>query len=214
VAIHQNVSDPSAAAARGVEWRRGLPRLTEGGLVLRELRVQDAPSLLAHLNDARVLQYIAPCPTTVEGFRCFIRWTRAERRRALHACFGIVPPNQTTPVGIIQIWPVERDFSTAEWGFVLGESHWGTGLFARSARLFLDAVFLDAIFGPHGVFRLEARAVDVNGRGNGVLRKMAARREGVLRGAFRKGDESRDQVMWSILAQDWRALREFDRRVN
>jgi len=186
--------------------------LNDGGVILRELRLQDAPSLLAHLNDARVLRYIAPCPSTVEDFRRFIRWTRAERRRGLHACFGIIPPQQTTPAGIIQLWPIERDFSTAEWGFVLGESHWGTGLFARSARLFLDAVFFDAVFGPRGVFRLEARAVDANGRGNGVLRKLAATREGVLRGAFRKGEESRDQVMWSILGSDWRALR--DRRVN
>jgi len=144
MAIHQNVTDPAPAVGRGREWRRGLPLLNDGGVILRELRLQDAPSLLAHLNDARVLRYIAPCPSTVEDFRRFIRWTRAERRRGLHACFGIIPPQQTTPAGIIQLWPIERDFSTAEWGFVLGESHWGTGLFARSARLFLDAVFFDA----------------------------------------------------------------------
>jgi len=214
MAIHQNVTDPAPAVGRGREWRRGLPVLNDSGVMLRELRLQDAPSLLAHLNDARVLRYIAPCPSTVEDFRRFIRWTRAERRLGLHACFGIIPPQQTTPAGIIQLWPIERDFSTAEWGFVLGESHWGTGLFARSARLFLDAVFFDAVFGPRGVFRLEARAVDANGRGNGVLRKLAATPEGVLRGAFRKGEESRDQAMWSILASDWRALRERDRRVN
>ena len=188
--------------------------LSDGGVILRELRVADAPSLLAHLDNARVLRYIAPCPSTLEGFRRFIRWTRAERRRGLHACFGIIPSNATMPVGIIQVWPIERDFSTAEWGFVLGESYWGTGLFARGARLFLDAVFLDGLFDSSGVFRLEARAVDVNRRGNGVLRKMGATPEGVLRGAFRKGEAGHDQVMWSMLASEWRARRERDRRVN
>jgi RimJ/RimL family protein N-acetyltransferase len=183
-------------------------------VILRELRLQDAPSLLTHLNNTRVLQYIAPCPTSTDEFRRFIGWTRAERRRGLHACFGIIPPKQTAPAGIIQIWPIERDFSTAEWGFVLGESYWGTGLFARGARLFLDAVLLDGLFDSSGVFRLEARAVDVNGRGNGVLRKMGATPEGVLRGAFRKGEAGHDQVMWSMLASEWRARRERDRRVN
>jgi RimJ/RimL family protein N-acetyltransferase len=213
MAIHQNLTVPPPGVDCACDWRRGLPQLTDGAVVLRELSLQDAPSLLEHLNDESVLRYIAPCPSTVEGFRRFIRWTRAERRRGLHACFAIIPPDRTTPAGIIQAWPVERDFSTAEWGFVLGKSYWGTGVFARSARLFLDAVFLDALFAPGGVWRLEARAVDANGRGNGVLRKLSATREGVLRGAFRKDDDCRDQVMWSILASDWRAFHDHGRHL-
>jgi RimJ/RimL family protein N-acetyltransferase len=186
-----------------------LPELSDGTIVLRELRSRDAPSLLAHLNHSRVFQHIARCPSTVDGFRRFIRWTHAERRRGLHACYGIVPPGQTTPAGIIQIWPIERDFSTAEWGFALGESYWGTGLFMRSARLFLDAVF-----GPLGVFRLEARAVDANGRGNGVLRNLGATREGVLRGGFKEGDVVRDHVMWSMLAPQWVAIQSRTRNAS
>jgi ribosomal-protein-alanine N-acetyltransferase len=99
------------------------------------------------------------------------------------------------------MWPIECDFSTAEWGFVLSESYWGTGLFMRSARLFLEAVF-----GSFGVFRLEARAVDTNSRGNGVLRKLGATREGDLRGGFRNGDVATNHVMWSILAPEWVAV--------
>ena len=68
----------------------------------------------------------------------------------------------------------------------------------RSAR-----VFLDAVFGTLGVFRLEARALDANGRGNGVLRKLGATRESVLRGGFKHGDVISDHVMWSLLAPEW-----------
>jgi RimJ/RimL family protein N-acetyltransferase len=209
LAVHQSWTDRAWSAGRKREWRRGLPELSDGTVVLRELRSHDAPSLLHHLNHSRVLQYIASCPSSVEGFRRFIRWTHAERRRGLHACYGIIPPGQTTPAGIIQIWPIERDFSTAEWGFALGESYWGTGLFTRSARLLLDAVF-----GPFGVFRLETRAVDANGRGNAVLRKLGATREGVLRGGFRDGDVVSDHVMWSMLAPDWLAIRSRARTAN
>lgn len=207
LAVYPSVTDRPSSAKRGQDWRRGLPVLSDGTIVLRELRVRDAPALLDHLNHALVLQYIASCPPTVEGFRRFIRWTHVERRRGLHACYGIIPPGQTTPAGIIQIWPIERDFSTAEWGFVLGDAYWGTGVFLRSARLFLDAVLLQALFGPLGVYRLEARAVEANGRGNRLLRRLGAAREGVLRGAFKKGDVVRDHVMWSILAPEWVALR-------
>jgi RimJ/RimL family protein N-acetyltransferase len=142
--------------------------------MLRQLRLRDAPSLLHHVNATPVLQFIAPCPTTIEGFERFIRWTHVERLRGRHACYGIVPGPTSAAVGIIQLWSVEREFSTAEWGFAIGTSFWGTGVFTRSAHLFLDAVFVDAVFGSAGVYRLEARAVADNRRGNAVLRKLGA----------------------------------------
>jgi len=179
-------------------WRRGQPELTDGTVIVRELRARDAASLAAHLNNARVLRYIAPCPSDTEGFRRFVRWTRAERRRGGLACFGIVPAGEAAAVGVIQVWPVERDFSTAEWGFALGDAFWNTGLFMRAARLVLDAVFSEL-----GVYRLEARAVDINLRGNRVFEKLGAKRDGVLRGGFRDGAIVRDHVMWSILAPEW-----------
>jgi RimJ/RimL family protein N-acetyltransferase len=184
-------------------WRRGQPKLTDGTVMLRELRSRDAASLVTHLNNARVLRYIAPCPSTPEGFRRFIRWTRAERRRGALACFGIVPAGETGAVGVIQVWPIERDFSTAEWGFALGDAFWSTGLFMRAARLMLDAVFSEL-----AVYRLEGRAVDVNVRGNRVFEKLGAKRDGVLRAGFSDGGVIRDHVMWSILAPEWKVRRE------
>jgi RimJ/RimL family protein N-acetyltransferase len=50
---------------------------------------------------------------------------------------------------------------------------------------------------------LEARAVVHNGRGNGALRKLGAVPEGVLRGSLLKDGKYIDQVMWSIVVQDW-----------
>jgi len=184
-------------------WRQRLPELRDETVLLRQLRMRDAASLLRHVHDTAVLQFIAPCPSTVEGFERFIRWTHAERRGGRHACYGIVPRGSRDAVGIIQLWSIERDFSTAEWGFAIGESFWGTGVFGRSAHLFLDGVFLDRIFGKDGVYRLEARAVSDNPRGNGFLRKLGLTSEGVLRGGFRRGDSALDQIMWSILAPEW-----------
>jgi RimJ/RimL family protein N-acetyltransferase len=212
LAVQPTTADLGRSAGQETEWRRGLPRLTDGVVVLRELRGGDARSLLRHLNDPIVLQYVAPCPSTVEGFSRFIRWTRVERRRARHACYGIVPAGDTAPVGIIQLWPIERDFSVAEWGFVLARPHWSTNLFVRSACLFLDAVFVDSLFGA--VSRLEARAVDANARGNGVLRKLGATPEGVLRAGFIRRGVVADHVMWSMLGSEWRARRRSIRQAN
>jgi ribosomal-protein-alanine N-acetyltransferase len=156
-----------------------------------------------------VCRYIAQAPSTLEGFRRFIRWTKKQRRLGTHLCFGILPRGQADVVGVLQIWPIEDDFSTAEWGFALGETFWGTGLVPEAVQLMLQFAFESL-----GVFRLEARAVDANARGNGLLRKLGATREGVLRGGFRDGDAVRDHVMWSILAPEGLALRHRARTTN
>lgn len=207
MAVQHNVGSDFGTDDAHADWRRELPTLSDGAVTLRQLAAGDASSLLAHLNDAAVLRYIAPCPATVAEFRKFISWTHAQRRQGRHACFGIVPRGAAAPVGIVQVWSVETNFATAEWGFVLGRSYWGTGLFVRSARLLLDAMFLDGLFGPPGVFRLEARAVEQNLRGNGMLKKLGATADGLLRGAFHDGDRALHQVMWSILAPEWPTLR-------
>ncbi len=202
MALRKSIAEPSNVAPAGTDWRGGLPRLRGRSVSVRELRIDDAPSLVAHLNDARVCSYIAPCPSTAAGFARFIRWTHAERRRGKLACFGIVPAGGTCAVGVVQVWPIERDFSTAEWGFALGESFWGSGLFVSVAGLVLDVVFSQL-----GVYRLEARVVDINERGNRIFAKLGATRDGVLRGGFRDGFVVRDHVMWSILAPEWQAQR-------
>ena len=53
------------------------------------------------------------------------------------------------------------------------------------------------------VGRLEARACVANGRGNGALRKLGAVQEGILRRSFLKNGEFLDQMLWSILAEEW-----------
>ena len=59
------------------------------------------------------------------------------------------------------------------------------------------------MFQTVGVHRLEARASIVNGRGNGALRKLGAVQEGVLRRSFLRNGEYHDQVLWSVLKEDW-----------
>lgn len=205
MAVHQAHLITERAGA--TDWRRALPSLTDPGVLLRELRRADAASLLSQFEDASVLQYLSPGPASIEQFRLFIRWTHEERRHGRHACYGIVPAGSTHAVGILQVWPIERDFSTAEWGFVVGAGYWGTGLFARAATRLLDAIFLEGLFGPPGVYRLEARSVDSNARGNAALRKLGATAEGLLRGGFREYGGVQDHVMWSLLAPEWRARR-------
>jgi ribosomal-protein-alanine N-acetyltransferase len=58
-------------------------------------------------------------------------------------------------------------------------------------------------FGSVGVRRLETRVPLQNGRGNTALRKLGAVEEGILRRATRRRGEYVDQVLWSVLKDDW-----------
>ncbi len=184
------------------DWKAGLPLLAGTGFTLRELRLEDAASLLAMLTTDEVSRFISPPPTTVEGFERFILWAQRERQAGNYACFAVVPTGLTTAVGIFQIRSLEPGCATAEWGFALGSPFWGTGVFIDAARLVLDFAF-DVI----GARRLEARAAVANGRGNGALRKVGAVQEGVLRRSFLRHGQYHDQVLWGILAEDWRLQR-------
>ena len=189
-------------AVVSTDWKQGLPVLTTKNITLRELRISDAASLLSMLSTEEVARFISPPPTTVEGFERFITWTHAERNAGRYICFAVVPRGTDTAVGIFQIRALESGFATAEWGFAIGSPYWGTGIFPSGSQLVLDFAF-----NVVGVHRLEARAAVRNGRGNGALRKIGASCEGMMRKSFLRNGEFLDQNLWSILAEDWNALR-------
>jgi RimJ/RimL family protein N-acetyltransferase len=180
------------------DWRTGLPLLTGRQVVLRELRVSDATSLFAMLTSEEVSRFISPPPTTVDGFEQFIAWTLRMRSLGNYACFAVTVKGSDVAIGIFQLRELEAGFRTAEWGFAIGSAYWGTGAFMEAAELMIRFAFETV-----GVHRLEARASVRNGRGNGALRKVGAVQEGVLRRSFLRHGEYHDQVLWSILDEDW-----------
>ncbi len=180
------------------DWTTGLPVLTGRKMMLRELVKSDALSLLSMLSEDEVAKFISPPPTTPDGFERFIGWAQRERQAGNQFTFGMVPEGCDHAVGLVQVRAVAPRFSVAEWGFAVGSPFWGSGMFLASARMTLDFAFQHT-----AVNRLEARAVVQNGRGNGALRKLGAVQEGVLRGSLLKDGKYLDQIMWSILSQDW-----------
>ena len=196
---YQPALEEPLGSAISSNWRDALPVLAGKFVTLRELEVTDAPALFAMLTPEEVSRFISPPPTTVEGFERFITWARAERAAGRYACFAVVPHGMDTAVGLFQVRQLEPDFATAEWGFALGSAFWGKGLFIDGGEMVVDFAI-----NTLGVRRLEARAAVANGRGNGALRKLGAVQEGVLRRSFFKNGQHLDQMLWSILSEEWR----------
>ena len=199
---HPEIPATFAATCVGTgEWRVSLPVLRGDQLLLREVKREDAASLLTMLSTAEVARFITPPPSTVEGFETFIDWAHSERRKGQYACYAVIPEGMQTPVGLFQVRPVQPGFATAEWGFVLDSAFWGRGVFQEAAQMILNF-----IFGVIGVHRLEARVAVANGRGNGALRKIGAVQEGLLRRSFLRNGRYHDQALWSMLADDWQFM--------
>lgn len=192
----------STGVATTSEWQRGLPALHGELVTLREMRASDAESLCALLTTEEVSRFISPPPTTVEGFEKFIAWTHRQRLAGSYVCFAVTLRGYDTAIGIIQVRQSDRRFESAEWGFAIGSTFWGTGVFQESARLVADFVF-DTV----GVRRLEARAAVKNARGTAALRKLGAVEECVLRKSFLRHDEYLDQALYAIVDTDWRTTR-------
>ena len=196
-AVAPSVKPKPAPSAR--DWRTGLPVLQGAALALRELRASDSPALLTAFGSPEVTRLISPPPPTLDGFEKFIAWTQRQREAGQSFAFGITLKDTDTVVGLFQVRALQPGFDIAEWGFALSGEHWGSGLFTDAAELVLDFVF-DVV----GVHRLEARSIASNGRGNAALRKVGALQEGILRRSFQRNGRYFDQILWSILKDDWR----------
>jgi len=185
------------------DWRVTLPELEGRRITLREPRASDAASLFSLLSTEEVSRFISPPPSSVEGFERYITWSQRQRAAGLYVSFAIVPRGSDTPIGLLHVRALGPGFGTADWGFAIASEFWGKGIFAEAAELVLDFAF--DVLRTH---RLEARAAVCNARGNGAMRKLGAEREGVLRHAFFRDGDYLDQVLWSILAEDWRKRRQ------
>ena len=179
----------------------GLPVLEGRHVTLRALRPSDAPSLCSFLTAPEVARFITQPPATVEGFERFIAQT-SRSRSGKYVCFAVTLKGDDTAIGMFQIREIESRFSTAEWGFALGSSFWGTGIFEEAASLVLEFAFQKL-----GVHRLEARVAVRNGRGGRALQKVGAVQEGILRRSFFRDGQYLDQVLYTIIEDDWRASR-------
>ena len=189
----------------GRDSHADLPVLEGQHVILRALRPSDASSLFMLLTTPEVARFISRPPATVEGFERFI--TSINRQAGKYVCFAVTLKGNDTAIGLFQVRELEPGFGTAEWGFALGSQFWGTGVFEEAAKLVLEFVFEKL-----KVHRLEARAAVRNGRGGRALQKLGAVQEGILRRAFQRDGQYFDQVLYTIVEDDWRVSRDVSRQ--
>jgi len=173
----------------------GLPTLTGSKLTLRDLRLSDAPSLLAMLATEEVARFISPPPTTVEGFERFIAWTHRERAAGNYICFAWCPRAPTRPSACSRSGSSSRASAPR------------SGLCDRLALLGLRHLRRGCQAGRELRVRSHRRA---STRARAAVQKRPRQRrrfaqarprwqEGILRKSFLRNGEYLDQVLWTIM---------------
>lgn len=179
-------------------WRRELPVLTGRSVTLREPSPQDLGALVELLSLADATRFGVDEPVSDIAVQELIDRAARERASGVAFTYAMTLPSTRTVVGLLQVRQLDPVFEAAEWECTIAPSARGTGLFVDGARLVGSFVF-----GTLGTHRLEARVLMQNGRAHGALRKLGAVQEGVLRRSIRRGGDYHDQVLWSLLKEEW-----------
>ena len=179
-------------------WRNELPALTGRVVLLREPTAPDLGPLVDLLSLGDATRFGLDEPVSEVGVQELIERFARERAAGLALTYVITLATARTIVGLVQVRQLDPSFEAAEWECTIAPSSRGSGIFLEAARLVGSFAF-----GALGTHRMEARVLLQNGRANGALRKLGAVQEGVLRRSVRYGDEYFDQVLWSLLKEDW-----------
>jgi [ribosomal protein S5]-alanine N-acetyltransferase len=167
-------------------------------LTLRYATAEDAPRLLELASDPLVTQWFSWGPyESLDQPEAYIAGLEGKRERGEALDFLVVHP-QAGPIGVTGLSePAARD-RRATVGSWFGREWWGSGANRESKALITAVAFREL-----GLDRVTAWANTRNGRSQVALERVGFRREGVLRGWHRHGDEVHDVVVFGMLRGDW-----------
>lgn len=189
--------EPGDGAAVAPIFRGPQPSITTDRLVLRPMRLSDAPAIAALAGDRRIYEYtlLIPHPYREEHAT---RWIATHRRgweAGQHAHFAITRREDGTVVGGIGLVGISAVHRHAEVGYWIGVPFWRAGYATEAAGAIVE--FGLRTLGLHRVSAFYFPGNEASGR---VLEKIGMRREGVCRQDRFKDGKPRDSVLMAALA--------------
>jgi len=167
-------------------------------LTLRYATPDDAPRLLELGSDPAVTRYFSWGPyTRVEEPAAYIASLPGKRDRGEMLEF-LMDHREHGPIGVTGLSELSVRDRRATVGTWFGRAYWGSG-----ANLESKALVAALAFGTLGMGRLTAWANTRNGRSQVALERVGFRREGILSGWHRHGDEVHDVVVFGLVRTAW-----------
>lgn len=113
--------------------------------------------------------------------------------------FYIVLAEEAGPVGWVDYFRPKVGHDTFEIGIVLGDPrHRGRGIGTSALTLLMDI-----LFNQHNAVRIQAHILVNNERSLRLFQKLGFQKEGLLKGAFKVGEDRVDMFILGILKENW-----------
>jgi RimJ/RimL family protein N-acetyltransferase len=171
--------------------------LTDGVVVLRELRNDDRAAVIRTMRDDTVRRWLnMPANAGDRDFDMLLRLVREGRERGDRIDFTIALSETDEPVGAVIASCRHRD--NVELAYLAGPDGRGRGLTVRAVRLVCKWLF------SAGVGRLEIRTHPENEGSQRVAVRCGFQREGLERQSIWLHGRRQDAIVWSLLPTDAR----------
>ena len=184
-----------------------LPTLAGWGVTLRPLSLADAPTLFA-VTPRETFRYFLsePAGWTLDAFTT---WMGAQLLRRDQAAFLVLAQAGGSPLGSTSLMDIQPAHRHVEIGCTwYTPSSRGT-LVNPACKLLLLTHAFEQMFDGHGAARVTLKCDARNLHSQAAIAKLGAQREGTLRRhRIRPDGFVRDTVYFSILPEEWPAVRE------
>jgi ribosomal-protein-alanine N-acetyltransferase len=168
------------------------------GIVLREMREDDAPEVVRIIADPDVVRYTLFPPVSEEEVRA---WFQASHRDSAESrkyrWWGIEDSGTKALAGFCG-FVMEPQFEAGEAWYLLDRPWWGRGLGTQAARLLVEKGFRE--FGMHRVWAYVCPPNEASIR---ILEKLGLRREGLLRKNLKIQGQWMDSYVYAVLREEW-----------
>ena len=169
--------------------------LTDGVVVLRELREDDRAVVLSTMSDELVHTWLnMPAKPRSADFDALLRVAREGRATSERIDFAVTESGLDVALGAVIASRRARD--NYEVAYLAGAAGRGRGLMTRAVRLLCDWLFRE------GIGRLEPRTHPDNEPSQRLAERAGFRREGLERRSIWLHGRRQDAIVWSLLPDD------------
>jgi ribosomal-protein-alanine N-acetyltransferase len=184
------------------DWRP--PTLTTARLTLRAFSDEDAPALFEHARNPNVTRFtLWDAHQTINDTLIFVHdYALIRYREGMPEPYAITVNPDPRPVGALGCFWAAKPHMTMELGYWIAEPFWGKGYVVEAGRAVLAHTFAEC-----KPVRVQARVIEGNDASARVLAKLGFREEGTLRKALYRRGNYEDLRMFSLLREEWEALR-------
>jgi RimJ/RimL family protein N-acetyltransferase len=169
--------------------------LTDGVVVLRELREGDRAVVLSAMRDPVVARWLnMPHTPGDRDFDSLLRVARSGRTSGDRFDFAVTEAGRDVSLGAVIASRRHRE--NYEIAYLAGSDGRGRGVMSRGVRLLCDWLFAE------GVGRLEIRTHPDNEASQRLAERCGFRREGRERRSIWLHGRRADAILWSLLPDD------------